>query len=88
MLSHVNRLNTVFVRSISCDILLNMGKYKGQTPARRKASEKYRIEKIDTILVRVPKGQKEIIQNAATKKEISLNQYIVNAINDALKNDI
>ena len=65
-----------------------MGKYKGQTPARRKASEKYRIEKIDTILVRVPKGQKEIIQNAATKKEISLNQYIVNAINDALKNDI
>ena len=65
-----------------------MGKYKGQTPARRKASEKYRVEKIDTILVRVPKGQKEIIQNAASNRDVSLNQFIVDAINDALKRDI
>lgn len=65
-----------------------MSKYTGQTPARRKASEKYRTEKIDTILVRVPKGQKEIIQKAAAKQDVSLNQFIVNAVNDALKNDI
>ncbi len=64
-----------------------MSKYKGQTPARRKASEKYRVEKIDTILVRVPKGQKEIIQNAASNRGISLNQYIVDAIKAALKQD-
>lgn len=67
---------------------LNMSKYKGQTPARRKASEKYRTERIDTILVRVPKGQKEIIQKAAADKGVSLNQYIVSSINDALKNDM
>lgn len=65
-----------------------MSTYKGQTPARRKASEKYRTEKIDTILVRVPKGKKAIIQEAAAKKEKSLNQYIVDSINDALEKDM
>ena len=64
-----------------------MSTYKGQTPARRKASEKYRIEKIDTILVRVPKGQKAIIQAAAAKNGKSLNQFIVDAIYAAMKND-
>lgn len=67
---------------------LNMSTYKGQTPARRKASEKYRAEKIDTILIRVPKGKKAIIQDAAAKKEKSLNQYIVDSINDALERDM
>ena len=65
-----------------------MNTYKGQTPARRKASEKYRTEKIDTILIRVPKGKKAIIQEAAAKKEKSLNQYIVDSINDALEKDM
>ena len=65
-----------------------MSTYKGQTPARRKASEKYRTEKIDTILVRVPKGKKAVIQDAAAKKNKSLNQYIVDAINNALENDM
>jgi len=65
-----------------------MSTYKGQTPARRKASEKYRTEKIDTILIRVPKGKKAIIQEAAAKKEKSLNQYIVDSINDALEKDM
>lgn len=78
----------IFVYSALCDIILCMSKYTGQTPARRKASEKYRTEKIDTILVRVPKGQKEIIQNAASKKDVSLNQFIVDAINDALNKDM
>lgn len=65
-----------------------MSTYKGQTPARRKASEKYRTEKIDTILVRVPKGKKAEIQEAAAKKEKSLNQYIVDSINAALDSDM
>ena len=65
-----------------------MGKYKGMTPARAKASEKYRVEKVDSILIRVPKGQKAVIKSAADNKGVSVNQYIVDAVNDALKNDM
>lgn len=64
-----------------------MGKYKGYTEARERANEKYRKEKIDTILIRVPKGKKAEIQDAAKQKSVSLNQYIVDAIDNALNQD-
>ena len=61
-----------------------MGKYKGYTEARERANEKYRKEKIDTILIRVPKGKKETIQNAANSQGVSVNQFINNAIDTAI----
>ena len=62
-----------------------MGKYKGYTDARERANEKYRKEKIDTILVRLPKGKKSEIQSAAIQKGTSVNQFIFDAIETALK---
>lgn len=64
-----------------------MGKYKGFTLARQKANDKYMSEKIDSISVYVPKGQKEIIKSAAASAGISMNQYIVEAINDRLQKE-
>ena len=65
----------------------DMNEYKGQTPARRKASAKYLTTKVDSIMVRVPKGQKALLQDAADKKGQSLNQYCSDALNDALQRD-
>ena len=64
-----------------------MGKYKGFTLARQKANDKYMSEKIDSISVYVPKGQKDIIKSAAASAGISMNQYIVEAINDRLQKE-
>ena len=64
-----------------------MGKYKGNTPARAKASEKYLTEKVDSIMVRVPHGKKEELREAAAVSGISLNKYCADAILDRLRAD-
>ena len=64
-----------------------MSTYKGFTPSRQKANNKYLTEKVDNISLHVPKGQKEVIKAAATKAGVSMNQYIVEAINERLNND-
>ena len=61
-----------------------MGNYGGYTPAKKRANEKYLNTKVDNILIRVPKGKKEIIQDAANKKGVSVNQFIVDAIDEAI----
>ena len=62
-----------------------MSKYSGYTPSRKKANDKYLTEKVDSIMVRVPKGQKELIQEAAQKQNKSLNQFCADAIVDAVR---
>ena len=50
--------------------------------ARKKANNKYITEKLDEFKVRVPKGQKAVIQDYAKSKAKSLNYYIVDLINN------
>ncbi len=64
-----------------------MSEYKGITPARARANNKYLNEKVDSIMVRVPKGQKDLIRAAAEKHNKSLNQYCVDAIMDSLRSE-
>lgn len=64
-----------------------MSNYGGYTPAKKRANEKYLNTKVDNILIRVPKGKKEIIQDAANKKGVSVNQFIVDAIDKAIEPD-
>lgn len=83
-------VSTVFCCLCSCSDLcynLDMSTYSGYTPSRKKANEKYLTEKVDNILIRVPKGKKAVIQDAAKQKNISLNQYIVDAIDHAIEQD-
>lgn len=46
----------------------------------QKAKDKYLKEKVDTFVLRVPKGEKEIIQQHAQSMGKSLNSYIVDLI--------
>ena len=46
----------------------------------QKAKDKYLKEKVETMLIRVPKGQKAVIQERAESLDKSLNRYIVDLI--------
>lgn len=51
----------------------------------KRAINKYEDEKIDRILVRVPKGKKEVIAAFAKQQGESTNGFINRAINEAMK---
>ncbi len=59
--------------------------YKGNTEARRRASAKYLHETVEDIRIRVPKGEKAVIQDAAAKAGESMNQFILTAIRDRMQ---
>ncbi len=52
---------------------------------QRKASEKYLKEKVEDIRIRVPKGDKAIYVQAASELGISLNQFVVDAMNEKIE---
>ena len=63
-----------------------MSEQKGRyTEAQKKSAEKYLQEKVEDIRIRVPKGQKAAIKAYAEAQGKSLNQFIIDAINDAMK---
>lgn len=54
------------------------------TDAQKKASIKYLKEKTDSIQIRTPKGTKDRWRGAASAAGCSLNQFIVNAVEDKI----
>ena len=57
------------------------------TDAQKKASIKYLKEKTDSIQIRTRKGTKERWKNAAADHGKSLNQFIVDTMEDKIKNE-
>lgn len=57
------------------------------TPAQKKAAEKYFSEKIETIAVRVPRGQKDVIKAHAESMNESMNQFVCRAIAETIARD-
>lgn len=55
--------------------------------ARHKANEKWNAKAYDEIKVRVPKGQKEVIQAAAERAGESVNAYINMAIAERMERE-
>ncbi len=55
--------------------------------AKLKANEKYLKEKVDTFQIRVPKGQKSIIQEYAKSLGKSLNSYVVELITSDMQSN-
>ncbi|MBR3186696.1 MAG: hypothetical protein IKF59_01505 [Lachnospiraceae bacterium] len=55
------------------------------SPAQAKASAKYLSEKVDSIMVRVPKGKKAEVQDAAAGMGLSVNQFCALAIDEKLE---
>lgn len=50
--------------------------------------DRYNRKAYDSILLRMPKGKKDIIQVHAQKQEESTNAFILRAIKQAIENDI
>ena len=55
--------------------------------ARLRANRKYQEEKLDEIKFRVPKGNKERIQEHAKAQGESTNAFIYRAVNEAIERD-
>lgn len=49
------------------------------------SKDKYLKEKVDTFVIRVPKGQKEELKKYAKSKNKSLNAYILELIEKDMK---
>lgn len=58
------------------------------TDAQRHARDKWISEKTDEIKFRVPKGNKERIQEHAKSQGESTNAFIYRAVNEAIERDI
>lgn len=58
-----------------------------QTPAQLAASRKYHAEKLENVTFRVPKGNKERIQEHAKAQGESTNAFIYRAVNEAIERD-
>ena len=56
-----------------------------RTAAEDKAIRKYEKEKIDKVLVRFPKGKKELIQQFAAEHNESVNAFINRAVDEAMR---
>ena len=55
-----------------------------RSEAMDRAIKKYEKEKVDRIILRVPKGKREIIQKHAAEHGESLNRFINRAIDTVL----
>ena len=55
--------------------------------AKRRSKAKYLAENVDNIMLRVPKGNKERIQNHAKANGESTNAFIYRAINETIERD-
>ena len=55
------------------------------TEAQKRSAEKYLQEKVEDIRIRVPKGEKAVIKAYAESQGKSLNQFIIDCINECIK---
>lgn len=63
-----------------------MSEEKGRyTDAQKRSAEKYLSEKVEDIRIRVPKGQKAVIKAFAEAQGKSVNQFIIDCINEGMK---
>jgi len=55
--------------------------------AQLDASSRYIMFSVDSIAIRVPKGQRSIIKAHAEKRNESMNAFIVRAINETISKE-
>jgi predicted HicB family RNase H-like nuclease len=57
------------------------------SPAQKRAIEKYLNERTDDIRIRAPRGLKEKWREAATKRGISMTQFVIACVDKELSED-
>jgi len=55
-----------------------------RTEAMDRAIKKYEKEKIDRVMIRFPKGLKEIVQAHASERGESINSFVTRAVQETL----
>ena len=55
------------------------------TEAAKRANKKYEKEKIDRVVMRVPKGKRELLHTYALEQGESLNAFLNRAVNEAIQ---
>ena len=55
------------------------------TQAQAKAIKQYMHEKVENIQLRVPKGKKDVIKAASIRAGLSMNQFIIRAIDHEIE---
>lgn len=55
--------------------------------AQQKAVQKYVKDKYDRVVLTMPKGKKEVVQDHAARHGISVNAYINAAIDEKMERD-
>lgn len=55
--------------------------------AQKKATTKYESKVYDKILVRVPKGKKDVLQNTCKLNGVSVNKLLNDFINEYIENN-
>ncbi len=61
--------------------------YKGNTDAHRRGNMRYLRQSVDTLHIRVPKGQADVIKAHAADHGESMNGFVLRAIDETMKRD-
>lgn len=61
--------------------------YKGITNAHREGNARYDKEKIDSVHLRLKKGEKDHYKAAADNAGLSLNQFFITSANEKIERD-
>ena len=57
------------------------------TEAQKKSAKKWDAANLDRVSIAMPKGKKDDIKAAATAAGESMNQYIINAVDQRMKQE-
>ena len=72
----------------NCVKLVDRGDARMPTSkARLQINKKYITEKLDEVKFRVPKGEKDVIQQHAAEQGESVNGFITRAVKETMKRD-
>lgn len=58
------------------------------TEAQKKSAKKWDAANLDRVSVAMPKGKKDDIKEAASAAGESMNQYIINAVDQRMERDM
>lgn len=58
-----------------------------RTEAIDRAIKKYEKEKIDRVMIRFPKGLKEVVQAHAKERGESINSFVTRAVHETLERE-
>ena len=79
---------TVMLAYMCAYLHLDKGIDMALTESQKRANRKYNQTKVDTLYIRIPKGQKDIISKHAVSLGESLTDFVYRAIRETMERDL